>query len=275
MVELKFDEIGYWSEIKLDIIKNYAQAYATILAKQTYLKTAYIDAFAGAGRHISKTTREIIPGSPLNALSIEPPFNEYYFIDIEQSRVEALVAISRTRPNVHVLEGDCNEKLINEVFPKVRWEDYKRGLCLLDPYGLHLNWEVLKKAGEMKSVEIFLNFPAMDMNRNVFWKNFDLVDKANIERMNLFWGDESWRAAAYETTQDVFGERIEKAPNEVIAEAFQQRLKQVAGFKFVPNPLPMKNTKGAIVYYLFFASHNDTGQRIATDIFNKYRRKGF
>ena len=29
---LCFDEIGYWSEIKLDIVKDYAQAYATILA---------------------------------------------------------------------------------------------------------------------------------------------------------------------------------------------------------------------------------------------------
>lgn len=27
-----FDEIGYWSEIKLDIIREYAQAYSTILS---------------------------------------------------------------------------------------------------------------------------------------------------------------------------------------------------------------------------------------------------
>lgn len=31
---LKFDKIGYWSEIKLDIIKDYAAAYSTILAAQ-------------------------------------------------------------------------------------------------------------------------------------------------------------------------------------------------------------------------------------------------
>ena len=29
---LCFDEIGYWSEIKLDIVKEYAQAYSKILA---------------------------------------------------------------------------------------------------------------------------------------------------------------------------------------------------------------------------------------------------
>jgi len=28
---LKFDEIGYWSELKLDIVRKYAAAYSTIL----------------------------------------------------------------------------------------------------------------------------------------------------------------------------------------------------------------------------------------------------
>ena len=30
--KLKFDTIGYWSEIKLDIIKDYAEAYSQILS---------------------------------------------------------------------------------------------------------------------------------------------------------------------------------------------------------------------------------------------------
>lgn len=32
---IKYDEIGYWSEIKLDIIKEYASAYSRILNTQT------------------------------------------------------------------------------------------------------------------------------------------------------------------------------------------------------------------------------------------------
>jgi len=44
---------------------------------------------------------------------------------------------------------------------------------------------------------------------------------------------------------------MEKQPNDVIAEAFRERLKTVAGFKCVPSPLPMKNSRGAVVYYLF------------------------
>jgi len=52
--ELQFDEIGYWSEVKLDIVRKYAQAYSTILAKKEKLSHVYIDGFAGPGVHIAK-----------------------------------------------------------------------------------------------------------------------------------------------------------------------------------------------------------------------------
>jgi hypothetical protein len=44
---------------------------------------------------------------------------------------------------------------------------------------------------------MFLNFPVMDMNRNAIWKNPEKVSKSGIKRMTTFWGDESWRDAAY------------------------------------------------------------------------------
>jgi three-Cys-motif partner protein len=70
---VEFDEIGYWSEIKLEIVRDYAAAYSRILSSRK-LPHIYIDAFAGAGQHVSKKTGEFIPGSPINALNVEPPF---------------------------------------------------------------------------------------------------------------------------------------------------------------------------------------------------------
>jgi three-Cys-motif partner protein len=57
---IKFDEIGPWSEIKLDIIRDYAAAYSRVLSAQTNppLHHVYVDAFAGAGVHVSKATGE-------------------------------------------------------------------------------------------------------------------------------------------------------------------------------------------------------------------------
>jgi three-Cys-motif partner protein len=199
---VKFDEIGRWSEVKLDIVREYAVPYSRILTGQGF-HHLYIDAFAGAGVHVSKATGEYVAGSPLNALLVEPPFRECHFIDLDHGRAELLRALAREAladrpagPEVFVSAGDCNEVLLREVLPRARYEDRRRSLCLVDPYGLDLDWEVLRRAGEMRSVDLFLNFPIMDMNRNALWRNPEGVDEADLRRMTRFWGDESWRQAA-------------------------------------------------------------------------------
>ena len=91
--------------------------------------------------------------------------------------------------------------------------------------------------------------------------------------MDRVWGDRSWRSAAYVREPGLFGDIEEKAGNEEVAEAFRDRLREIGGFKYVPKPMPMRNEKGAVVYYLFFASPNKTGAHIVEDIFNKYRTR--
>lgn len=266
------DEIGPWSEVKLEIIKRYAAEYSKILTAQKTppLKHLYIDAFAGSGLHFSRTSREFVPGSPLNALLVEPPFREYHFIELRQQKVEVLHEIAGDTRNVFVHPGDCNRVLLEEVFPRARYEDYARALCLLDPYGLQLDWEVVRTAGSMKSLEIFLNFPTMDINRNVLRKKREEVVPEAQSRMTAFWGDETWVDIAYEQKQCLFGPYDEKVTNEMLAEGFRERLRQIAGFSYVPKPCPMKNSRGAVLYYLFFASQNSAGDSIISHIFKKF-----
>jgi three-Cys-motif partner protein len=276
MKPFKHDEIGYWSEVKLDIVREYASAYSTIMNKQRSVirNHIYIDAFAGAGQHVSKRTGEFVAGSPLNALAVTPPFNEFHLIDLHGGKAEELRQLVGSQKGVFIYEGDSNDVLLHKVFPRCRYEDYTRGLCLLDPYKLNVDWQILQTAGQMKSIEIFYNFMIMDANMNVFWRNPDKVTANQIERMDKVWGDRSWRDAAYEKTRDLFGEMEVKADNAAVAEAFRKRLQEVAGFKYVPQPMPMRNEKGAVVYYLFFASQNQTGARIVKNIFDKYRARG-
>jgi three-Cys-motif partner protein len=135
-----------------------------------------------------------------------------------------------------------------------------------------LRWEVIEAAGKMKSVDLFLNFPVMDMNRNVLWLKPEGVDPANVERMNAYWGDDSWRKIAYAEQPTLFGEAdlVKHGGNQAIVDAFRQRLRRVAGFKNVIEPMPMTNSKEAVVYYLFFASQKDVANRIVKHIFKKY-----
>jgi three-Cys-motif partner protein len=90
-----FDEIGYWSEVKLDIVKEYAKAYSTIMnsEKQKSFYHIYIDGFSGAGKHFSKTSQDFVPGSPLNALLIKPPFREFHLIDLDGDKIGVLKKI--------------------------------------------------------------------------------------------------------------------------------------------------------------------------------------
>jgi len=274
-MKLKYDRIGSWSIIKLEIIRDYAKAYSEILSTQRNpsFYHVYIDAFAGPGKHVYKDTGEFVPGSPQIALDIHPPFREYHFIDIDSAKVNELLMAVAQRPEAQIHYGDCNTILIRDVFPEVSFTDYKRGLCLLDPYGLHLKWEVIQTAGQMKSIDMFLNFPIADINRNVLWRNPESVPQVNIQRMNDYWGDESWKGKAYSTQTSLFGWQV-KQNNETIASVFQERLRDVAGFKYVPKPLPMRNSRHAVVYYLFFASQKPVATSIISDIFNKYRGRG-
>jgi three-Cys-motif partner protein len=275
MTEQDLDKVGYWTEIKLSILRDYSQAYAQILNKQAAIRHfAYIDGFAGAGAHISKSTGKEIEGSPSVALGVQPSFTHYHFIDMDGQRANQLRQLANGRQDVTVYEGDCNTILLRDVFPKCRYEDYRRALCLLDPYRLNPSWQVVHTAGQMKSIEIFLNFMIMDANMNVLKKNRSQVQDAQAERMTAFWGDESWQQAGYTKQPGLFGEIEEKEPNAEVAAAYQKRLKDVAGFKYVPDPMPMRNSKGAIIYYLFFASHNETGDRIAKAVFKKYANMG-
>lgn len=276
-------EIGYWSEVKLDIIKEYAAAYSRILAGQTrtQLTHIYIDAFSGAGFHKARGSGNLVWGSPANALALSPPFKEYHLIDLDRGNINTLETLIHSRPrgpydpqSVYLYNADCNDILIEKIFPRVRYEDYRRGLCLLDPYGLHLDWRVIEAAGRMHSIEIFLNFPILDMNRNVLLHNPSKVDPSQVARMNRFWGDESWHAAAYTTQGNFFGFE-EKTANETMVEAFRRRMREVAGFAHVSDGMPMRNSTGATVYYLLFASQKPVAKKIVSAIFKKHadRRK--
>ncbi len=269
---MEYSEIGTWSEAKLEIVRDYGKEYSKILSKQEWCKAhVYIDAFAGPGVHWARLSGNPVAGSPLNALLVEPPFVEHHFIDLDGKRVRALEEIAGDRNDVRLYHGDCNEVLVRDIFPGLAFNSYRRALCLLDPYGLHLKWEVIRRAGELGTVDIFLNFPIHDINRNVLVRNADKMDRRQVARMNDFWGDDSWRRVAYATTANLFGFEEKVCTNDQLAEAFRRRLVEVAGFKHVPEPVYMRNSTRAGLYYLFFASQRPVAAHIVGHIFDKYR----
>lgn len=272
-----YDEVGIWSEVKLAIIREYASAYSKILDKTKQdrihsLRWLYIDAFAGPGVHISRETGVIVDGSPLIASKTEPPFSEYHFIDSDPARAEQLRKIAGPRQDVHIYSDDCNQILLQKVFPKAQYDHYKRALCLLDPYNINLKWEVIETAGQMGSVEVFLNFMIMDINRNALRRNRDTAIQSKIDQLTALWGDTTWEAAAFSSAGKLFDDPA-KVSNEQFELAWRERLKKKAGFKYVSAPMPMKTKTNSVIYYLYFASQKPVASNIVDDIFNKYRKR--
>jgi len=244
------------------------------MKRQPYIREyAYIDGFAGAGKHISRETGETIEGSPSIALNLPNKFTNYHFIDLDGKRINYLRKLSEGLPNVSVWPGDCNNVLLNDIFPNYPFKSYRRALCLFDPYNLNPNWAVVQRAGELGTIDMFLNFMIMDANQNILLNDPEKVSPAQQRRFTDFWGDDSWKSIAYhEEAPDLFGiKRLIKVSNETIIRAYMERLINLAGFKYVPEPIPMRNSRGVTIYYLFFASQNRTGNKIALSIFKKYR----
>lgn len=269
---MNFDEIGPWSEIKLDILRKYAHPYSLIL-KNYGFRHGYIDAFSGPGLHIRKAGGEEVQGSPLVALGVQPPFDEYHFIDLDGEKVDFLRGRVGSRTDVSFYNADSNQVMLETVLPRFTFAKRTRALCVLDPYGLTLDWKVVTTAGGSKAVEVFINFPVMQMNRNCKQPDIATILPGELDAMDRFWGDRSWHSAMFRPSQqtDLFGHGdMDKTENLDLVKAYCKRLKEVAGFGFVANPLAMRNSRNAVVYYLIFAGPNKTGWKIVQDIYRKY-----
>ncbi|MBD3401216.1 MAG: three-Cys-motif partner protein TcmP [Candidatus Coatesbacteria bacterium] len=136
-----------------------------------------------------------------------------------------------SRNDVVFKEGDCNCHL-REIFPKISYNAKQRALCILDSYGLHIKWDVIKLAGKQKSIELFIHFPVMDIQRNALWANPDRLPEDKIERMNRAWGDSSWLDVSYDNSQLTFnGEKHKvKKKTEAILNEFRNRLINIADY---------------------------------------------
>jgi three-Cys-motif partner protein len=117
----KFDEIGIWSELKLEIVEQYGAANTKAFARNR-LKKYYIEGFSGAGVHVAKKTKAQVEGSPARALKVQPPFDGYCFIDLNKDKTDYLRAVCGDRKDVDIHTGDSNEYLTGMVLPEIQYK---------------------------------------------------------------------------------------------------------------------------------------------------------
>lgn len=281
----KPDEIGPWSEDKLDLLEKYLRAYSIIMNSQKekgyFTKYHYIDAFAGAVVATAKNYDDpditrFIEGSPLRALQVKPPFDVYWFIEMQAKRSTKLTELQADHSDrdIRVRKGDCNAILRNEVIPEVNRASKQRGVVFLDPYGLQVRWATMVALAQAGTFDVFVNFSTMGITRLL--ERNRKPDEKTRERISQVMGDSGWIDLLYSQSSSFLEA---PATNRGVLRAnwlADQYAKQVGTlFEHVSAPpLLMRNTRNAPIYSLFLASHNETAvKRIFNSVTEKYNRE--
>lgn len=281
---------GAWTEVKLRAIGDYLAFYTKALqhrpSAHTPFQKWYIDAFAGTGERTEERTvgglldgqptrreRLQLEGSARRALSIEPPFQEYVFIEANQRRFRALEKLRQEFPDkdIRPMCGDANVEL-ERLFASPPWikgsryASLQRAVVFLDPYGMNVRWRTLRLLADTKRVDVWYLFPLHAALRQLAHEH-GAVDASKRAALTEVFGTENWEEEFYRTADeardlfDVGGSRRERDadPNKVEAYA-RRRLQSI--FTFVSEPIPLLARRGLRQFSLFLATGNESPQAI-------------
>ena len=277
---------GDWTAEKLECIRKYLVAYATIMRKQNF-RFAYIDAFAGTGYNTAKVKREdgtmsfpefaddeavgFVDGSARIALKVEPRFTKYIFIEKDPQRFAELNKLkeefTELASDIVLVNADSNAYL-RDLCENRRWEK-NRAVLFLDPFGMQVTWDTMKAIAKTKAIDLWILFP-LGIGVNRLLRRDAQISESWQRRLDAFFGTTDWRAAFYETKaeQSLFGleAKTEKVADfEGIAHYFVKRLETIfAGV--AKNPLALHNSANTPLYLLCFAAGNERGAKVAVKI---------
>jgi three-Cys-motif partner protein len=285
MTQMSHDFGGDWTDEKLERVRKYLVAYATIMNKQRF-RFAYVDAFAGTGYRTLKQnenpeelmfpeiaeqeSQRFLDGSVRIALRVEPRFHKYIFIENDEKRFQDLEKLRAEFPAVQsdiiLVNADANSYL-QDWCENRKWSGH-RAVLFLDPYGMQVEWKTIEAVSETRAIDLWLLFP-LGVAVNRLLKRDGNIDPVIRESLDRLLGATDWYDAFYPSrkTLGLFGEetQMEKVGFNAIIEYFVGRLKTI--FPGVAeNPLPLYNSRNNPLYLLCFAAGNPRGAPTAIKI---------
>ena len=283
---------GSWTEEKLDAFEKYVKAYLTIMknyATKYGWNLFYFDAFAGSGSRETivekvndsevtlfeddeieeiteqasyKGAAERVLGSDIDGFS----FDYYYFVDKVEHSLQALEkklkSIFPNKANCMAFKpGDANEKIM-ELVNYAKSHPKCAALVLLDPFGMQLNWETIRALKDIRHIDLWILVPSgVIINRLLTRSGKILIQNYFYEQV---------------TEQSLFGEITRQQKRDNTINKIAQLYIDLLGKEFsyvIKEPLVLKNSTNCPIFHFVFASHNQTGVKIASEIVGKKNRK--
>lgn len=269
MVEHRYG--GPWTVIKTEVLGSYLGFFTTALKRQGF-ELWYIDSFAGTGSRTvmgrpanlfeEATEPQEIDGSAKVALSIEPSFQRYIFIEKKPKRVEALNELAKGHADVSIVQDDANAA-ITDLCRSTNWRRKLapgkgiRAVMFLDPYGMSVDYATLQEVQKTQAIDLWYLFPLSGLYRQAAHSkvNIDPDKEAAITRIL---GSDEWKVRFYgEEESDLFG-HVREGPRiadvDAIENYVRERLEHV--FPNVSRPLRLRGRNNAPMFSLFFAVSN-------------------
>lgn len=154
---------GFWTRGKLDILRDYLDAFTTAPKKAS--KRLYVDLFAGGPHNFDRDSGETFQGSAEIALTTrKPPFDVLRFFELQHGQeLERYLSVEYPGRDTKVYRGDCNEN-IHTALDQLAHLNRVPVFAFLDPNGPHYKWSTLKalarfKPSHLTKLELWMLFP--------------------------------------------------------------------------------------------------------------------
>ena len=263
----KSDGWDWWSEIKLQILRDYLQGFTTAVRGQS-AEAIFLDLFAGSFENRRRHEGGSFSGSSRIALETLPQFTRLAFFELDDPAAKLEQDIRQARPGDdrwRVFPGDCNATLPDALAWLEPWR-WAPTFAFLDPRGLQVRWKTIEllakwRADRKTKVELWMLFPETAPAR-VLGLRGDR-GKRSVERMDALFGRRSWLPIHHMRRTG------ELTPDEARAEfvnLLRWQLQEQLRYR-TTHALQLVNTSGNPVYTMVFATDSAPGDRIMDHVY--------
>lgn len=238
--------VGEWSHDKHYFFMRYVDAFTTAMKNKKWGGLHYIDLFAGAGIERLEDSQRLEWGSPLIAAQSPYPFDGIHVCEKDREKCDALkTRIQKIVPSAQVLCGDANQE-VDVIVDQIPTNALS--LAFLDPFGLHLDYETLRKPAARRA-DLIIFFPDhLDALRN--WEH-NYIDKPDSNLDRCLGQGSDWRSIIDTTPRHRLAE--------VLRKLYVQQI-EVLGYEYFDyERISMRNHP---LYILIFRTRHEVGAKI-------------
>lgn len=257
---------GFWTEAKLDILSAYLRAFASAGSKKAAGELVYLDLFAGNASNQRRDVERDIKGSAIRALEALPDYARLFLFELDKVAAELERELRRRFParQFEVVPGDSNATLQGVLDQlKVLRVDWAPTFAFVDPYSsAGLRWETLVRLAHFKrerryKAELWILFYVSDIPR-VLGQN-----PANAALLHETFGGDLWSPIARAREEGTLTPEVARRE---YTNLLRWRIEKDLGYRYT-HSFEVRNTSGAQLYDLVFATDNDAGNRIMGDVY--------